>query len=101
LGLGKSDAGVLVNARQAMRLSVVFACFKIISEDLSKIPLSVYQRLPDDSVRLAREHPVHRLIHDQPNDRMTAVTFRGALITSALAFGNGYAFIQRDGSARP
>lgn len=99
-GLGRSDAGVLVNEKQAFRLSPVFACFKIISEDLSKIPLSVYQRMPDFSIRLAPEHRVHSLIHDEPNEIMTAVTFRGALITSALAFGNAYAFIQRDRAAR-
>jgi HK97 family phage portal protein len=100
LGLGRSDAGVLVNERQAFRLSPVFACFKIISEDLSKIPLSVYQQLPDFSVRLAPEHRVHKLIHDEPNDVMTAAVFRASLITSALAFGNAFAFIERDRAAR-
>ena len=100
LGLGRSDAGVLVNEKQALRLSPVFACHKIISEDLAKIPLSVYQRMPDDSIREAPEHRVHKLIHDQPNNVMTATTFRAAYITSALAFGNAYAFIQRDGASR-
>ena len=101
LGLGRSDAGVLVNSKQALRLSPVFACFKIISEDLSKIPLSVFKRFPDGSVSLAPHHPVHRLIHDEPNEIMTAMTFRGALITSALAHGNGYALIVRDKGAKP
>jgi HK97 family phage portal protein len=100
MGLGRSDAGVLVNERQAMRLSPVFACFKVISEDLSKIPLSVYQRLSDNSVRLATEHRIHSLLHDAPNEIMTATTFRGALITNALAFGAAYALIQRDRAAR-
>jgi HK97 family phage portal protein len=89
-----------VNEKQAMRLSAVFACFKIISEDLAKIPLSVYQRLPDFSVRLAPESRIHKLIHDTPNSVMTAFSFRAAYITSALAFGNAFAFIQRDNAAR-
>jgi HK97 family phage portal protein len=100
LGLGRSDAGVLVNNKQALRLSPVFACFKIISEDLSKIPFSVYQRMPDFSVRVAPEHRVHKLLHDAPNPIMTAMTFRSAFITSALGFGAAFAFIQRDNAAR-
>ena len=35
LGLGRSDAGVLVNEHQAMRITTAHACVKIISEDLS------------------------------------------------------------------
>jgi HK97 family phage portal protein len=100
LGLGRSDAGVMVNEKQAMRLSTMFACIKVISEDLSSLPLSIWQRMPDDSVRDAREHKLYPLLHDQPNDNMTSVTFRAVLIASVLAWGNAFALIRRDKASR-
>jgi phage portal protein BeeE len=79
LGLGQSDAGVMVNEKQAMRLTTAFACIKVISEDLSSLPLCVYQRMPDDSIREAREHHLYPILHDSPNSMMTSMVFRGAL----------------------
>lgn len=101
LGLGRSDAGVMVNEKQAMRLTTAYACILIISSDLSSLPLPVYQRMADGSVREAMEHPLYSMIHDRPNDMMSSVVFRSALLASALGWGNGYAFIRRDRGARP
>lgn len=99
-GLGRSEAGVLVNEKQALRLSAVYACCKIISEDLGRLPLCVYQRLPDGSMREAVEHPIYTLLHDAPNPMLTAYDFRRALVFCALLYGNGYAHIVRDGANR-
>lgn len=101
LGLGKSDAGVLVNEKQAMRLTTAFACINIISTDLSTIPFGVFQKMPDGSVREATEHRLYGMLHDQPNSKMSSTTFRGAILASVLGWGNGYAFIRRDKAARP
>jgi HK97 family phage portal protein len=100
LGLGKSDAGVMVNEKQAMRLTTAYACIMIISADLSSLPLPIYQRMPDGSSREAFEHPYYKMLHDAPNDWMTSMVFRGALIAAALGWGNGYAVIRRDRGAR-
>lgn len=100
-GLGSSHSGVLVNEKQSLRSSPIFCAAKILSEDLSKIQLSVFRRLPDDSIRLARQHPVHPLLHDEGNPIMTAAVWRAAWITSAWLFGNGFVFINRDNAARP
>lgn len=100
LGLGRSDAGVMVNEKQAMRISTAFACVMIISSDLASLPLPVMQRLPDGTVREATEHPLYNMLQAQPNDSMTSMVFRSAWIASVLGWGNGYAFIRRDGAAR-
>lgn len=100
LGLGRSDAGVMVNEKQAMRLTTMFGCINIVSQDLSSLPLSVYQRMPDKSIREAVDHRLYPILHDQPNPNMTAVTFRAALISSVLAWGNAFALIRRDRAAR-
>lgn len=100
LGLGRSDAGVMVNEKQAMRITTAYACVMIISSDLASLPLPVMQRMPDGTVREAVEHPLYGLLQSTPNANMTGVTFRSAWLASAINWGNGYAFVQRDGAAR-
>ena len=56
LGIGRSDAGMMVNEKQALRLTTAYGCIKIISEDLSHISLDIFQQMPDDSMRLATTH---------------------------------------------
>jgi HK97 family phage portal protein len=100
LGLGRSDAGVLVNDQQAMRIATALACIKIISEDLGTTSHEILQRMPDDSVRQATNHRLWPILHDEPNPHMSACVFWGALKASTLSSGNGYALIKRDGSRR-
>ena len=100
-GVGRSDAGVTVNEKQGFRLATAYACIKVIAEDLASLPLGVYQRLPDDAVREAREHKQYSLLHDEPNARQTSIVFREAFLACVLAHGNGYMYIRRDKAARP
>ena len=100
LGLGRSDAGILVNEEQALRLSAVQTCIRAISEDLGSTSHEIFQVMPDGSLRLAVEHRMWPILHDQPNPSMTAITFWAALLASTLGWGNGYALIVRDGAAR-
>jgi len=100
LGLGRSDAGVMVNEKQAMRLTTAYACIKVISQDLSRLSLDVFQQMPDDSMRVAREHRLHPILHDRPNPNMSSMVWRGAMLASVCAYGNGYSWIKRDKAAR-
>lgn len=100
LGLGRSDAGIVVNEEQAMRLTTAHACIKIPSEDLAAVPHEILQWMPDDSFRQSREHRLWRILHDEPNRNMTAKVFWGCVGACLLAWGNGYALIKRDGAAR-
>src|SRR5665213_968880 len=100
LGIGKSDAGVMVNEQSAMRITTAFAAIMVISSDLSSLRRSIYQRMPDGSIREAFEHPYYDLICNSPNPTMTSVGYRGAELASALGWGNGYTFIRRDRGAR-
>jgi HK97 family phage portal protein len=100
LGFGRSDAGVLVNTTQAMRYSTIYACVKIISEDLSRLSLDIFQQLPNGGVRVATEHKNYYTIHDRPNANMSSMTWRMTMLTHMCLFGNGYSYIKRDGAAR-
>src|SRR5579862_7345418 len=80
LGLGRSDAGVLINEQQALTIGTFQLCIKIISEDLASNAHEIFQRMPDRSVRLAEEHRLWPVIHDQPNPNMSAAVFWGAFL---------------------
>ena len=100
LGLGRSDAGVMVNEKQAMRLATVFGCVKIISEDLSRLSLDIFQEMPDGSQRLADNHRCYPILHSRPNPNMSSMVWRNAMLASVCGWGNGYSWIKRDRSAR-
>lgn len=88
----KTSAGMAVGPVTAMTLAIYYACLRNISEDVGKLPLHTYRRLARGKAR-ALDHPAYALLHDQPNDDMTAMTFRETLTHHALAWGNGYAEI--------
>lgn len=87
-----TSAGMPVGPGTAMTLAIYYACLRNISEDVGKLPLHIYRRQARGKTR-ATDHPVYALLHDQPNDAMTAMTFRETLTHHALAWGNGYAEI--------
>ena len=47
LGLGRSDAGLLINEKMALRLTTAYGCLKVISEDLSRLSLDIFQQIPN------------------------------------------------------
>ena len=95
-----SKSGVDVDQDVALTYSAIWACVKVISEDLASLPLLVYRR-DGESKERAQDHPVYRLLHDQPNPEMTAMQFRECLQGHLLLWGNAYAEIQVDMRGRP
>lgn len=95
-----SRAGVSVNNYTAMRLTAVFACVRIISESMASLPLKIYRRTGTGKEE-ARDHPLWRLLHDAPNDEMTAMQFRETLQSHILLWGNAYAYVGWDAMGQP
>lgn len=94
-----TTTGIPVSPQGALALSAYYDCLRIISEDVGKLPLQVYERLEPRGKRLARDHPLYPLLHDAPNADMSAITFRETLTQHMLGWGNGYAEILRTGRA--
>ena len=72
---GTSGSGKAVNAQTAIQLSTVYACVRVISETVASLPLGVYEA-KEDGNRKATEHPLYRLVHDEPNSEMTSFVLR-------------------------
>lgn len=88
-----SDAGESIGPESAMYLSGVYACVRILSESVASLPLKVYRRREDGGKDLAGEHPLYRILHDEPNGEMTSFTWREAGQSHLALWGNSYSQI--------
>ena len=88
--LGRTSAGKIVNEHNAMQLTTVYACVRIIAEAIAGLPLHLY-RYTDSGKEKAVDHPYYYLLHDEPNPEMSSFTFRETLMTHLLLCGNAYA----------
>ena len=96
-----SDAGVRVTYNSALTYAYVWACVSMISRDVASKQLNVYSVDGNGDREVARSSQVQWLLNGRPNDQMTAFSFRELLTSHALLFGNGYAFIRRNGGMSP
>lgn len=85
-------SGVQVNSISAIRYAAFFACLKVLSEDVGKLPIKLYKERPDRGRDVAKGHKVHRLISRRPNDFMTASEFWEMCVAHVVLRGNFYAF---------
>lgn len=88
---GKTKSGAQVSEYNALQLEIVWCCIKILSEDIASLPLHLYRRLPNGGKERAFDHPLYSLLHDSPNQEMTAFSFRESYASHILSWGNGYA----------
>lgn len=96
LGGGPTATGIDVTVDKALTCSVVWACLRCKYEDMTKIPLSLYERMGangDDGRQTAYRHPLYRTLRVQANPWMTAVVFRRAMQMDLDIHGAAYAAI--------
>lgn len=99
LGGTQSEAGVVVTHETALSLAAVWQAVSLISGDVASLPFHVYKRLENDDREIDYNHPAEYLIADQPNDETSAFEFWRRMMTHALLWQNGYAFIRRKGGS--
>lgn len=87
-----TESGNRVSADTSLRLATVWACVRLRSETIASLPL----HLRDSDKNIAVNHPLYRILHDQPNADMTASEFWEAMIASLDLWGNAYALIHRN-----
>lgn len=95
--MGGSTAGKAVNERSAMQMTAVYSCVRILAEAIAGLPLHLYMYTEEGSKAKAVDHPLYRLLHDEPNPEMSSFVFRETLMTHLLLWGNAFAQIIRNG----
>lgn len=110
LGLDQQSQQVYVYARDltgerihegnALTVSAVWACVRLISETVGLLSWHLYEQ-DGDRRRVLADTALDWLIHREPNSEMSSMSFREVLTAQALIYGNGYAEIERDRAGRP
>ena len=100
MGGSPTITGNTVTSESALKVAAVWACIRVLSEDVATLPLHVHRRV-DAGKALAVDHPLYALLHDAPNPWMTAFQFRETAMLHLLTHGNFYAEIERDEIGHP
>ena len=86
--------------QNAMRVSMVYACVRVICGGLSQIPLHVYATQENgDRIRVAPE--IDALLNRSPSPTWNSPSFWEYLATAMLLNGVGYAAIERNAAMNP
>ena len=95
--MGGTTSGKTVTERSAMQMTAVYSCVRILAEAVAGLPLHLYRYTDGGGKEKALDHPLYRLLHDEPNPEMSSFVFRETLMTHLLLWGNAYAQIIRNG----
>lgn len=90
--LGLSDTKV-----DNLSEATYFACLKVLSEAIGKLPLKLLQYNDRNGVVNARSHYLYKVLHDRPNPYMTSTIFWSTIEYNRNHYGNAYAWIQGAG----
>ena len=85
----------------ALSEATYYACCKVLSEAVGKLPLKIQQHIEGQGIRIARDHTYYRMLNERPNRYMTASTFWSTLELCRNHFGNGYAWIDTRDPQKP
>lgn len=93
--------GLRGTASSELSEATYFACLKVLSEAVGKLPMKVQQYTEAHGIRIAREHPFYRTLNERPNRHMTASTFWSTMELCRLHYGNAYAWIDTRDPKQP
>ena len=87
-----------ISDEQALRVSAVMACVRILSEAIASLPLILYRRTGNAGKERATDLPLYHLMHDKPNSIQTSfqwremseahLTLRGNALSEVVRVGN-------------
>jgi len=94
-----SMAGVRVNENNALLISTVHQCVRVIADTVASLPCFLYLRTTSGKER-AENHPLYRVLHEEPNPYMSPFEFKQTLQGHVLLWGNAFAEIERNGAGQ-
>lgn len=88
-------AGPKVNEEKALSLPAVFQAVNLLASHVAMLPVHVFERIDESTKRRDATHPLNQIVGLEPNRDMTAMSFKRAIHSHILLWGNGYAEIRR------
>ena len=97
-----SITGKQITPDVALGITAVKACVQVLCDNVASLPVPIYRRLDGGGKERATEHPLYRILHEEPNPWMTPYQLKETLMGHLLLWGNAFANIERrsDGQAR-
>jgi len=86
----RSSAGVRISPDNALMVSTVFACIRVLAEAVATPALHVLERMGDGGKRRATELPLYRKLNLQPNGWQTSFEWRCQLMLHAGLYNVAY-----------
>lgn len=83
---------------ESLQLTAVYACVSRIADTIAMMEASVIRVGRDGSRRKMKNNQVHQLISREPNEFIGAYEFWQRIVSDALLYGTGHAYIDRDGA---
>lgn len=87
---GRTMAGRGVNSGNALKVSAVMACVKVLSETLAIMPLKVYRKRPGGGRVEAENLPIYNILSKNPNPWMTSFEWVELVMNHLTTRGNHY-----------
>jgi HK97 family phage portal protein len=89
-------SGKSVNLSNALQVSAVCSCVRVIGEGIAQVPLKLMQQSEDGKTRLpAKRHPLYEVLAHKPNEWQTSFEYRETIAMHAVLAGNHFSFINR------
>lgn len=89
-----SDSGVQITPSNAMQITTVYQCVKVLAESIGMLPLSVFIE-DGNSKNKDTKHPLHKLFKVGPNDYMTSQEWKELVVAHLCLRGNHYSYVNR------
>ena len=86
----RSSAGISVSSANAMRLSAVYSCVRVLSETFAVLPFKLYRNRADGGRDCVTDHWLYRLFSKRPNDFQTPFEWREMLQGHLCLRGNAF-----------
>lgn len=83
-----------ITGKKALKEATVFACIRILSESVAKLPIKIYKDVK--GVKKATDHYLYNLLKTRPNPYMSSTDFFRCLETQRNIHGNSFAIIEFD-----
>ena len=96
-----SGSGISVSKSSALTFTAVWSAVRLLSESISILPINDYEREKNGDKSLAINNPSYNLVHNEPNNYMSSVTFFEKIMMDLCLSGNSFVRIVRNGGGTP
>lgn len=97
-GFSDGVSGDRYTAEQLLSIPVAKACNDLICNSIKTLPIELYERVDDNTVKQVNDDYRLFLLNHEPNSISTGTDFKAKLIQDLLLHGNAYVQIEKDGN---